>query len=191
MNPTPTTEAEARDEQEVLARLLKRAEQGDRAVLLQLRAALDANSSIWQSYGDLAAHAEASLIELAAGPNLLMALSLQRRLKALKDELGGESPSALDRLLAERVAACWLQASFYDGLLAQAREASEGRLRMLQRLQDAAHRRFLAAAKTLAVVKKLLKSAPSPVEIASRMGGPGPAARRGGVAVAGAVPAGN
>jgi hypothetical protein len=39
---------------------------------------------------------------------------------------------------------------------------------MLQRQQDAAHRRHLTAVKTLATVRKLLKPAISPVDLALR-----------------------
>jgi hypothetical protein len=41
---------------------------------------------------------------------------------------------------------------------------------MLQRQQDAAHRRHLTAVKTLATVNKLLPPTPAPVEIATRRG---------------------
>jgi hypothetical protein len=134
-------------------------------VLPQLQRALDGDPDLWRGYGDLAAHAEASLAMLAAGPNLLMAESLKRKLAGLKAELGGDSPSPLERLLIERVTATWLQANYYDGLVAQAAGAGEARLRALQRLQDAAHRRHLAAIKQLAVVRKLLRPAPSPLEL--------------------------
>ena len=163
--PRPTDPGQAHEE---LARLLARAEQGDRSVLPELRKALDANAEIWRHYGDLAAQAEASLILLAAGNNLLLAESLQHKLRALKDELGGESPSPLERLLVERVTATWLQVSYFDGLLAQAKGASEAQAKMLQRQQDAAHRRHLTAVKTLATVRKLLRPALSPVDLALR-----------------------
>jgi hypothetical protein len=187
----PKAKPDPRPGNEELARLLARAEQGDRSVLPQLRAALDADASLWRQYGDLAAHAEASLILLAAGPNLLLSESLQRKLQTMKKELGGERPSPLDRLLVERAAATWLQVSYYDALLAQAKGANEGRLKLLQGQQDAAHRRHLTALKTLATVRKLLTPTPAPVEIATRLDRGKPGVRRGGVAVAGAVPGQN
>jgi hypothetical protein len=139
-------------------------------LLPDLRAALDANPHIWEQYANLALQAEASLVRLAAGTNLLLAEGLLRKLHALKAELAGESPSPLVKLLAERVSACWLQVSYYDALLAQAAGASEARLKMLQRERDAAHRRQLSAVKTLATVRKLLVPSPSPVQIATRLG---------------------
>jgi len=184
-------EADLQRAPDELARLLKRAEQGDRSVLPELRKALDADANLWQHYGDLAAQAEASLILLAAGKNLLLAESLQHKLRALKDELGGESPSPLERLLVERTTATWLQVSYFDGLWAQAKGASEAQAKMLQRQQDAAHRRHLTAVKTLATVRKLLTPTPSPIEIATRLEGRRLAGRRGGLAIAGGVPVSN
>ncbi len=170
MSKPTHTEADRERHTEGLTILLKRAEQGDLAVLPELRAVLDADARLWQLYGDLALQAEASLIKLAAGSNLLLAEALLRKLHAMKAELSGETPSPLVKLLAERASACWLQVSYYDALLAQAAGASEARLKMLQRERDAAHRRQLTALKTLATVRKLLVPPPSPVQIATRLG---------------------
>jgi hypothetical protein len=165
VRPNEPGEAEQRAEKDELAQLLQRAEAGDRSVLPQLQRALDGNPALWRGYGDLAAHAEASLAMLAAGPDLLLAESLKRKLAELKAELGGESPSPLEKLLVERISMGWLQVNYYDGLLAQAAGAGEARLRALQRQQDAAHRRHLAGIKQLAVVRKLLRPTPSPLEL--------------------------
>ena len=181
MRPNEPSEADRQAGQADLAQLLKRAEAGDRSVLPQLQRALDGNAALWRGYGDLAAHAEASLAMLAAGPNPLLAESLKRKLAALKAELGGESPSALERLLIERVTATWLQTNYHDGLLAQAAGAGEARLKVLRQMQDSAHRRHLASLKQLAVVRRLLRPAPSPLELLRAPVGetsPAPAATR-------------
>jgi hypothetical protein len=168
VSDTDQTDDEGSQGHEELARLLRRAEQGDLSVLPRLRQALDGDARLWRHYGDLAMQAIGSLIKLAAGTNVLLGESLLRKALALKEELAGESPSALDRLLAERAAATWLQTNYYDGLMAQAAKAGEARSRLLQAQQDAAHRRHLAALKTLAAVRRLLKPAVSPVDLALR-----------------------
>jgi hypothetical protein len=187
----PTMETAEQQEQERLAQLLKRAEQGDCSVQPELREMLATNPNLWKGYGDLAAQAEGALIQLAAGPNLLMAASLLRKLKALKDELGGESPSPLERLLVERITTTWLQITYYDAHSAQATGAREARSKLLLRQQDAAHRRHLEAVKILATVRKLLTPAPSPVEVASRLDRSHPATRRGRMGMAETVPVSN
>jgi hypothetical protein len=189
VNSNPDVKSDEPRTSDTLARLLARAEQGDRSVLPELRAVLDANADLWRHYGDLAAQAEAALIAMAAGSNLLLAKTLQLKLKAMKDELASESP--LERLLVERVSATWLQVNIFDGLLAQANGVSEARLKILQRQQDAAHRRHLTAIRTLATVKKLLTPTASPLEIATRLEGKNLVKRRGGVAIAGTVPVQN
>jgi len=176
---------------EELARLLRSAEQGDRSVLPRLREALDADATLWKEYGDLALQAEASLVRLAAGNNVLLAESLLRKLHALKGELTAEVATPLERLLVERVTATWLQAAYCDAVAAQAGPSSEARSRLLLQQQDAAHRRHLTAVKALAMVKKLLRPAPSPIQIARGLDRSGPAPRCDRVAIAGAMPAGN
>jgi hypothetical protein len=155
---------------EAVVLLLKRAEQGDQSVLAELRKLLNDNPALWQSYSDLAAQASASLIQLAAGKNLLLAESLLLKTEAMKEELAGPAASPLERVLAARVVACWLQTSHLDALVAQARDGNPARAKLLMQQQDAAHRRQLSAAKTLAVVRKLLTPTPSPVAIATRLG---------------------
>jgi hypothetical protein len=156
---------------EDLSRLLERAEKGDATVLPLLQRVLDKSPAIWQGIGDLSLQAQAALVKLTSGDNLLMCESLLRKLSALKSELNSESSTALERLLAGRVASSWLQISYYDALLAQSRQCSPKQMKLLQHQQDAAHRRYLAAIKTLATVRKLLTPARSPVEIATQLGG--------------------
>jgi hypothetical protein len=111
--------------------------------------------------------------------------------QAMKDELGGESPSPLETLLAARVAMTWMETAYFDTLIAQSAGASEARLKMLRDQQDAAHRRHLSAIKTLATVRKLLTPAASPLEIASRQDGKNPAVLRRREGIAGTVPVNN
>ena len=113
----------------------------------------------------------ASWVQLAAGSNLLMAESLMRKAMELLKEVAGASPSPLEQLLAERVVACWLQVGFYDSLIAQTREYTPAKMRMLQQQHDAAQRRYLAAMKTLATIRKLVTPPRSPIEIASKLAG--------------------
>ncbi len=105
------------------------------------------------------------------GPNLLLAECPMRKAAELQTEVAGNSPSPLEQLLAENVAVCWLQVSFYDSLIAQTREYTPAKVRMLQQQHDGAHRRYLAAIKTLATVRKLLVPSRSPVEIATKLAG--------------------
>jgi hypothetical protein len=141
---------------EALRQLVQRAEQGDLTVLPLLRAALDEEPKLWRHYGDLSLQAQASLVKLVGGTNLLLTESLVRKLAELKTELAGSSPSPLEQLLVDRVVACWLQVAYADALFAQVRDVPVAQGAELQRRQDAAHRRYLQALKTLATVRRFL-----------------------------------
>jgi hypothetical protein len=153
-----------------LQELVQRAQQGDTTVLPELKEALDADASIWQTYGDLAFQARAAWLSMLAGKDLLLYESVERKLDELRAELAGPDPSPLEKLLVERVAACWLQTMYADALYAQAKGpgATPGVLRELMRKQESSQRKYLAAIKELALVRKLLKPAVSPVDLAMR-----------------------
>jgi hypothetical protein len=155
-----------------LQQLVSRAEAGDGSVLPELRQALDRHPDLWRPYGDLAAAAERAWIALTAGDNAMLAESLSRQLTALKDELAGfiDLPP-LERLLIERIVACWLQVHYADAFFAQLKgtSTSAGYLKAAAHLQDRAHQRYLFSIKQLALVRKLLHPAPSPIKVATRL----------------------
>jgi hypothetical protein len=136
--------------------MLERARQGDEAALPLVRKMLEKPEFVDALGGNLAWQAEHSLIRAAVGDNLAAREALTRKLELLRAELAGPSPTPLERLLVERVAACWLQLHHADILLAQ--QGHTFTLRQLeyhQRTRDRAHKRYLSAIKTLALVRKL------------------------------------
>ena len=163
-------------ETEILERLqtlVKRAEQGDESSLPTLRAALDANPWIWERYGDLARQSQAAWLQLIAGPNLLLRESVERKAEQLRAELAGPEPSPLEKLLVERVIACWLQVQYADAAYAQQASPSPGQHSAMLKRQAGAQQRYLFAIKTLATVRKLLKPAPSTLELLGYPAGKG------------------
>ena len=90
------------------------------------------------------------------GNNLLAKEAAPRKLKAMKEELAGSSPTPLERLLVERVVASGLQLQHAEAMYAQnlkhlAMAQSEYHQRRLDRL----HKRYLSAIRTLAQIRKL------------------------------------
>jgi hypothetical protein len=164
-----------------LQALVARAQAGDRSVLPELQAALDHNPEIWRQVGDLALQAQASWLALLAGQDLLLHESVYRKLESLRAELSGTDPSPLEKLLVERVLACWLQTCFADATYAQARgpQATQAVLRELQHRQESSQRRLLDAIKKLALVRKLLRPAVSPLQLVGMPVGEGPVDRPG------------
>jgi hypothetical protein len=170
--PFPTTELPNPDR---LRQLEQRARQGDASALPELRQALDDQPEVWRRCGDLATQAESAWLGLACGPDLLLRVALTRRLDELKQELAGLDPSPLEKLLVGRVAALWLQVHYADAVYAQAKgpTVTPALLRELQGRQESAERRYQAALKQLALVRKLLRPAAAPIEVASRLEGGG------------------
>jgi hypothetical protein len=116
-----------------------------------------------------------------AGGNAVPREALRRKVDELEAELAGEGAGPLEKLLASNVALAWLSANEAETAAAAAREASPPRAEYLDRRRDRARKRLEGAARTLAVVRKLLRPAPAPIEVATRLGrgrgGPAAAAR--------------
>lgn len=143
-----------RGREEELRKVVEQAHKGDVTVLPQLRQLLDDNPALWRQIGDLARHAEEALVGLAAGDSLILRESITRKLSELKAELAAGSP--LERLLVDRVAACWVAANHADAVFGQSRGLKAPREGQLRRRQDSAHKRLLEALKLLATVRRLL-----------------------------------
>ena len=150
---------------EEMRQTLLRAQAGDAGALPQLRQLLDERPDLWKEVGDLAWHAREAMVALAAGQSLLVKESVRRRLDELQAELAGPAPSPLEKLLVERVVVCWAQAYLADLDALGKDRAGTLQASFSQRRQSAAQARYLAAAKQLAVVRKLCKAAPSPVQL--------------------------
>jgi hypothetical protein len=74
----------------------------------------------------------------------------------MRKELAGPDPSVLERLLAERIVACWLQVQYAEIIYAQNLGAMNiAQSEYHQRRLDKLHRRYLSAIKALAQVRKM------------------------------------
>src|SRR5262249_48392568 len=81
---------------------------------------------------------------------------LTRKLEQLRAELAGANPTPIERLLVERIVACWLQVQDADIRYAQSqRDCTLKQAEYYQRRMSHAHKRYLSALKTLALVRKL------------------------------------
>jgi hypothetical protein len=153
--------------------LVRRANGGDQDATSLLRQMLDGAPELWQQLGDMAAHAEASLLTLVAGADRLTRESVVRKLQSLRVELGGPAPSTLERMAIDRVVIAWLMVQYTDTLMGSTATATAARANQIVKWQDQTARRYNAAVKALLDVRRLLPQA-------SRSGGsptPGPSNR--------------
>jgi hypothetical protein len=134
----------------------------------RLRQLLDAHSGLWRECGDLAQHAEDAWLRLVAGGNLMLRESLLRTLDELRAELTIDPASPLERLLVQRVVVSWLQASYADAAYAQlpGSGATLAQIKAAEQRQGRSQHRLVQSIKMLAVVRRLLRPARSPVDLA-------------------------
>jgi hypothetical protein len=145
--------------------LLVRAQQGDTSVLPQLRELLDGRPELWQRLGDLRGHVEEALLDLAAGKSLLAREAIRRRMDELRAELSVPTPTPVEKLLIDRVVVGWAQVYLADLDELQKAKAGTQQAAQAHRRQTAAQTRYLAALKHLALIRKLLRPAPSPLDM--------------------------
>jgi hypothetical protein len=153
-DPTPAPTGKAA---EIMA-LLSRAREGDESCMPELQALFDRAEAKWVELlvGDMAEVAERALIGQAAGRDLAFREAASRALAARRRELAGPAPSALEAILAERLAICWLAVHLYEAVYAKLHGIlSIAEDEHYQKKIDAAHRRFLSAARALATVRRL------------------------------------
>ena len=141
-----------------IAAVTRSADRGDQKALAIIRKVFDVNPALWDLYGDLAAAAENALVDLWSADSALTSEGLHRRLAAIRAELAGTDATPLERLLAERVVASWLQSTHADYTYGRAlnNERPPNELEFYQRRQDRAARQYLKALRSLADVRRLL-----------------------------------
>jgi hypothetical protein len=160
--------AVAPDAVEELISLVRRAEAEGDAVLPEVRSFFDEHPDVATRLGDVAASARLALADLAAAGCTVHVEAFLRRAAALEAELAGPDAPPLEKVLAGHVGTCWLAACEAEITAANARAAPPPRANFLDQRRDRAGRRLEGAVKTLALVKKLLRPAVSPLDIATR-----------------------
>ena len=139
--------------------LLEQAMAGDPDAVSILMQGFDEFPELPQRLGDLPRLSENTLIDAVAGSNAVLEEAIRRRLGKMKADLAGSDPSAPEMLLAERIGICWLQMHQSEMVHAQALKKSHlsfEEAKYYERRLDQTQRRYLAAIKSLAQVRRLL-----------------------------------
>lgn len=155
------TEAPPAPSQQELQRLVAEANTGDEQARARLHEYLDQWPEISRRLGDLAQHVQLSLIGKIAGGNSLLYESITRGLNGLRAELVGDGCSPLEKLAIERVLAAWLHLQSVDISYPSCDELPTTTARFVLQLRESSQRRFDAATKSLATLRKLLSETPA------------------------------
>jgi hypothetical protein len=137
-------------------KLLKRADAGDESAAPEIRGLMDEFPEVIEPLGgDLAHEAKRALVKAITGKNVGQREAIYRKMEQIGSELAGANPQPLEKLLIERAVLCWLHAYHADYQYGARGEVTLEFSEFLQRNQDRAQRRYLAAIKCLATVRRL------------------------------------
>ena len=151
-----------------LRALAQKAQDGEEGARGELRLALHRSSpAVITECSDTLRVFRSMLAEKIAAGDVLIKEATVVQAERLALELAGENPTPLEVVLAERVASLWILTELQEALMAafyyKGRGTPPSVALQMARLQESAHRRYLAAIKTLAQVQKL--QGPSRVQV--------------------------
>jgi hypothetical protein len=159
---------DVRDRIRELQRLEERVEAGEAGARRELRRAVrESTPMVIARCADVSGKSRGMLSEAVSGGRPLIKEAVEAKAEAMRSEIAGENPTPLELLLAEDVTNEWLVqemlGAFYAGQF-QRREhkgATVSGIAFLLKMQESAHRRYLAAIRELARVRKLQAGAPA------------------------------
>jgi hypothetical protein len=159
---------DVRDRIRELQELERRVEAGEEGARGELRRAVrESTPMVIARCADVSGKSRGMLSEAVSGGRPLIKEAVEAKAEAMRSEIAGENPTPLELLLAEDVTNEWLVqemlGAFYAGQF-QRREhkgATVSGIAFLLKMQESAHRRYLAAIRELARVRKLQAGAPA------------------------------
>ena len=161
---------ETKDRLAELRALSKRAEAGEKEARKELRRMVRSSSEeVIGRASDVGRRAGQTLARTASGGDPLVEEALFAKLDVMRAQIAGDDPTPLEVLLTERVVSLWMLTTVLEVLLASQyrKNVGEGPERLSpsyimqqSRILESATRRYLAAIRELARVRKLQGTPP-------------------------------
>ena len=125
-------------------------------MLPRLRELLREQPAVWEYVGNLGRQAQKAWVELIGHRDDLLKESTILFAEEMKKSLVGDGASRLEKLAAERIAACWLETEYLRLWRAQHPEADGTKVGELykKRFEDADHR-YERALRSLAEIEEV------------------------------------
>jgi len=143
---------------ERLKELVEKAGKGDKKPLPEIRKILKESPDLAWHLMDIGRVAEWRYTEIMLREeDLGLKEVLRCQLAAMREEIAGDNPSPLERLLAETIVLTWQQIQFFEDLYASSLSKSMtiAQSNYKQKRIDQAYKRYLSAIRTLAQIRKL------------------------------------
>jgi len=151
--------------------LSKKAEAGDKRARKELRARVRSSSEeVIGRASDVGRKMGQTLAHTASGGDPLTEEALYAKLDLMRAQIAGEDPTPLEVLLTERVVSLWMLTTVLEALIATqyrrvvddpSERLSPSYVLQQSRILESATRRYLAAVRELARVRKLLAGVPA------------------------------
>ncbi len=135
-------------------KVLVAAQSGDESTLPVVRRMLANSTELVNMAGDAAALAEAAWVRRYAGSDVLTREALKVKAAELRRSLLGVSPTAVERLIVDRIVVCWLQVNFHDQVEVQQTERTLKQATFDMHRQESIQRRYLRALRTLTEIRR-------------------------------------
>jgi hypothetical protein len=145
------------DASEELRDAIERAQDGDETALPIIREHLATKPYDYWMLVDYARIVQNAQIEAYTGSGLYVREVMNERIRRLRKDLEGEEPSPLESLLVDRIISCYLHVNFAENEYTDsvAPGTSLKVAKYMQKRLDHANRRYIAAIKALAQIRKM------------------------------------
>lgn len=134
---------------------VRKAEKGDAAALAEVREMLKRAGFSDALCGNVARESLWLLVNAYAGKNQVIREATTCKLAEMRAELSGPNPTALEKLLVERVLATWLHLHHIESVYTRTESMSLAQGLYYQKIMTAAQKRYLAAIRGLGELRKL------------------------------------
>jgi len=151
------TGVKRQDSSEELQDAIDRAQDGNRSALPIIREHLASRPGNYWQLVEYSRVVQNTQVKSYTGEGLYVHEVMYEVIERLRSDLGGEDASPLESLLIERIISCYLHVNFAENACAETIGAGE-RLEVVEYKQkrlDRAHKRYLAAVKALAQIRKM------------------------------------
>jgi hypothetical protein len=145
--------------------VVARAESGDATALPALRNALAEHPEYFENAGNLSLMSQRVWFQLLTQNDLFLRETIEQELAKLRQDLEGDNPTPIEKLLVGQVVSCFFQLRITDMHFASSLDQPESIRKELLKRQEYAQRRFTDSVAQLEKIQRrrvvAVKSAPS------------------------------